>query len=152
MSGQQFHHVGFTVADLDRSLAWYTTFLQAEPSAVQKGWDADYSAEMIGYADCSIDWAYFPLPGAGSLELIQYTHPDPRQVDMETYCVGNGHLCLVVEDLHAEYQRLAGLAEFRTPAPVQIPVGPNAGGWGAYLRDPDGITIQLLQSGRVIKP
>lgn len=146
MSGQQFHHVGFTVADMDRSIPWYTTLLQNGPSAVQRGWDAEYSAEMIGYPGCSIDWAYFPLPGGGNLELIQYTNPEPRLVDMETFCIGNGHLCLVVEDLHAEYGRLAGLADFRTATPVQIPVGPNAGGWGAYLRDPDGITIQLLQA------
>jgi catechol 2,3-dioxygenase-like lactoylglutathione lyase family enzyme len=152
MSGPAFHHVGFTVSDLDRSISWYSTLLQAEPSAVQKGWDADYSADMIGYAGSSIDWAYFPLPGAGSLELVQYTRPEPRLVDMETYCVGNGHLCLVVDDLHAEYQRLQGLADFRTPAPVQIPVGPNAGGWGVYLRDLDGITIQLLQSPHSINP
>jgi catechol 2,3-dioxygenase-like lactoylglutathione lyase family enzyme len=138
-------HVGFTVADLDRSVAWYRRFLDAEPLAVTKGWDAPYSAEMIGYPGCVIDWAYFPLPGGGRLELVQYVQPPPAQVDMETWNTGNGHLCVVVDDIHAEFERLRDVATVQSPAPVQIPVGPNAGGWGGYVRDPDGITIQLLQ-------
>jgi hypothetical protein len=28
---------------------------------------------------------------------------------------------------------------------VAIPWGPYEGGWAAYLRDPDGISIELLQ-------
>ncbi len=149
MSHVKFHHVGFTVSDLDRSIAWYTHFLGVSPTAVQKAWDPEYSAETIGYPGCTIHWAYFALPGAASLELIQYTSPEPQTVDMETYSVGNGHLCIEVDDIHQEFDRLRGFAQFRTAVPIRIPVGPNAGGWGAYLRDPDGITIQLLQAARV---
>ncbi|HZV72253.1 MAG TPA: VOC family protein [Conexibacter sp.] len=138
-------HVGFTVADLDRSIAWYTRFLGSEPLAVAYGWDAPYSAEMIGYPGCVIDWAYFALPGGGRLELVHYVEPPPASVDVETFNTANGHLCVVVDDIHAEFARLREHASFRSPEPVQIPVGPNAGGWGGYLRDPDGITIQLLQ-------
>jgi hypothetical protein len=64
---------------------------------------------------------------------------------METYNIGNGHICMIVDDIHAEYDRLRDVAELRSEAPVRIPAGPNEGGCGGYLRDPDGITIQLLQ-------
>jgi catechol 2,3-dioxygenase-like lactoylglutathione lyase family enzyme len=143
----RFDHVGFTVADLDRSVAWYTHFLGAEPLLHQKGWDAPYVAEMLGFDSCNIGWAYFELPGGGRLELIQYVDPAPDAVDMETFNAGNGHICIVVDDIHSEYERMAGHAVFRSPEPVQIPEGPNAGAWGAYLRDPDGISIQLIQPG-----
>ena len=123
MSLTRFDHVGFTVADLDRSVAWYTRFLGSEPLLHQKGWDAEYTGT----------------------ELIEYVSPAPGAVDMETTNVGNGHFCIVVDDLHAEYERLRGFAEFRSPEPVRIPQGPNEGAYGAYVRDPDGISIQLMQ-------
>lgn len=145
MSHVRFDHVGFTVADLDRSVAWYTRFLGVAPMLHQKGWDAAYTGTMLGYPGCVIDWAYFALPGNGQLELIQYVSPAPGAVDMETTNVGNGHLCIVVDDIHAEFERLRGFADFRSPEPVRIPQGPNEGGYGAYVRDPDGISIQLMQ-------
>jgi catechol 2,3-dioxygenase-like lactoylglutathione lyase family enzyme len=69
-----------------------------------------------------------------------------RQVDMETANPGNAHLCLVVEDLEREFDRLSrvGVA-FRSDRPVEIPVGSYQGGRAVYLRDPDGISIQLLE-------
>lgn len=146
MTRLRLDHVGFTVSDLDRSVAWYARFLRTDPLAVQKGWDAPYSAEMIGYPGCVIDWAYFALPGDARLELVRYVVPEGAPVDMETFRIGNGHLCVEVDDLDAELERLRGFATLRTPAPVSIPTGPNAGGKGAYVRDPDGITIQLMQS------
>jgi catechol 2,3-dioxygenase-like lactoylglutathione lyase family enzyme len=126
-------------------VAWYTRFLGVEPLVVQKGWDPPYMGETIGYPNCHIEWAYFDLPGGGSLELVRYVEPPTGHVDLETYNVGNGHLCLVVDDIHAEWERLRGWATFQSPAPVEIPAGPNKGGWGGYVRDLDGITIQLIQ-------
>jgi catechol 2,3-dioxygenase-like lactoylglutathione lyase family enzyme len=141
------HHVGFTVSDMDRSVEWYRRFLGAEP-VLRDVWEVPYIGEMVGYPGCKMECAYLPLPGAIMLELVRYIDPPPGVVDMETYNVGNGHLCIVVEDIHAEFARLAEIAELRSPAPVEIPWGPNAGGWGGYLQDPDGITIQLLQPAR----
>jgi catechol 2,3-dioxygenase-like lactoylglutathione lyase family enzyme len=144
--GARFGHLGFTVSDLDRSVDWYTRLLGAEP-LVRKRSDAAYLGEMVGYPGCELEYAYFPLPeNAGRLELIQYFAPAPGLVDMETFNVGNGHLCLRVDDIQAEFERLREHATLRCPAPVAIVVGPNAGGFGCYLRDPDGITIELQQA------
>jgi catechol 2,3-dioxygenase-like lactoylglutathione lyase family enzyme len=145
MALSAFGHAGFTVSDLDRSIGWWGELLESEPLVRRRSTDR-YMGEMVGYPDCDMDYAYFSLPGSDStLELIQYIVPEPERVDMETANLGNGHVCLLVDDLHAEFARLSKLGEFRSPAPVEITAGPNAGGWGAYLRDPDGITIQLLQ-------
>ena len=64
---------------------------------------------------------------------------------METYNAGNAHLCLVTEDIHADFERLRACG-VPHPEPVQIPWGPYAGGWACYFRDPDGISIELLQA------
>jgi catechol 2,3-dioxygenase-like lactoylglutathione lyase family enzyme len=79
------------------------------------------------------------------LELLEYKSPEPGRVDMETYNVGNAHLCLIVDDLEAEFARLRGHAEFRHPDPVDVPWGHFAGGKSCYLRDPDGISIEIVQ-------
>jgi catechol 2,3-dioxygenase-like lactoylglutathione lyase family enzyme len=51
----------------------------------------------------------------------------------------------VVDDIHAAYGDLqAKGVKFKTP-PVPITAGPHQGGWGAYLFDPDGYTLELHQ-------
>jgi lactoylglutathione lyase len=138
------HHTSFTVSNLERSIEWFSTLLGAAPLVRKRSTEA-YMGEMIGYPDCDIEWAYFPLPGGARLELIEYIEPKPARVDLETSNVGVAHLCLLVDDIQAEFERLSGIADFRSTAPVQKTAGPSRGGWGLYLRDPDGITIELMQ-------
>jgi catechol 2,3-dioxygenase-like lactoylglutathione lyase family enzyme len=140
----QLDHVGFAVTNLDRSVEWYTFLLGSAP-VVRKVWDLEYVGRMVGYPGVKIECALWRMPGGTVLELIEHLDPEPGTVDMETYNAGNAHLCLVVDDLDAEFERLRGRVEFRHPEPVEIPWGPYAGGKGAYLRDPDGISIQLMQ-------
>jgi len=140
----RFDHVGFTVSDMSRSVEWYEHLLRHAP-LVRSRWDKPYLGTMVGYSGCDIEFAHFPLPGGGELELIQYIEPAPGKIDSETYNVGNGHLCLLVDDVHEEFERLHGRAAFRSSEPVAIPFGQNAGGFGLYLRDPDGITIELIE-------
>ena len=137
-------HVGFSVADLDRSVDWYT-FLLEEPPLLRGIWDVEYVSRVLGYPGVVLDAALWRLPGGSVLELLEYKSPEPGRVDMETYNVGNAHLCLIVDDLDAEFTRLRGHAEFRHPDPVDIPWGHFAGGKSCYLRDPDGISIEIVQ-------
>jgi catechol 2,3-dioxygenase-like lactoylglutathione lyase family enzyme len=104
---------------------------------------------VIGYDPIDIELAFFELPNSEvGLELIEYRVPAGERGLMETYVVGNGHLCLEVKDLDAEYARLqAAGVEVGKAGPVVIPAGNGtySGGKVVYLRDPDGITIELLQ-------
>jgi catechol 2,3-dioxygenase-like lactoylglutathione lyase family enzyme len=144
MTFAKLDHVGFAVASLDRSVAWYTEFLGSPPS-LRRTWDVGYMSDVVGYPDCRMECAFWNLDDGTVLELIEYLEPAPARVDMETYNVGNGHLCLVADDLEAEYERLRPIARFRSTRPVPIPYGPYEGGLVCYLRDPDGISIQLMQ-------
>jgi catechol 2,3-dioxygenase-like lactoylglutathione lyase family enzyme len=137
-------HVGFTVSDLDRSIEWYTFFFD-EPPLLRKVWDVEYVGRIVGYPSVKLDAAFWRLPGGTVLELLQYLEPRQGRVDMESYNTGNAHLCLVVDDLDADFERLRGRAEFRDPEPVEIPWGPYKGGKACYLRDEDGISIELMQ-------
>ena len=139
-------HVGFSVSDMDQSIAFYTLLLQREP-ILRRYYPEQYVAGVVGYDEIGMDAAFFEIGDSGIiLELLEYKNPPNSRVDMETYNVGNGHLCLIVDDLQAEYDRLMphGVA-FRSPDPITIPIGPYSGGKACYLRDPDGISIELLQ-------
>jgi catechol 2,3-dioxygenase-like lactoylglutathione lyase family enzyme len=135
-------HTSFTVSDLEGAVEWFTTLLGVEP--LVRGRSSDpYMKELVGYPDCDLEYAYFPLPGGSKLELIQYHAPRGKALELETNNVGVAHICLVVDDVEAEAERLSEIATFRS-APVEKPTGPNRGGLGLYMRGPDGITVELL--------
>lgn len=140
-------HVGFSVSDLDQSIDFYTLLLQHGP-VMRRFYPEQYVAKVVGYDEIGMDAAFFVIGASGIiLELLEYKIPPNARVDMETYNVGNSHLCLIVDDMQAEYDRLRpqGVA-FRSPDPVNVPIGPYKGGKVCYLRDPDGISIELLEA------
>jgi catechol 2,3-dioxygenase-like lactoylglutathione lyase family enzyme len=66
-------------------------------------------------------------------------------MDLQPNNPGSSHLAFVVEDLSVVYEQLkAKGVNFRTP-PVTIDAGVNKGGYGVYILDPDGITMELFQ-------
>ena len=80
MSTRRFDHTGFTVADLDRSVAWYSELLGTEPALRRHSTDG-YMGEMVGYPGCEMEFAYLPLPGGeGMLERSStWCRRRPRQ-------------------------------------------------------------------------
>ena len=140
-------HVSFTVSDLDRSIEFYRLLLQSDPLHV--GEDASvFSAQVIGYEHVRLRFAWFALPGSESMfEIFEYLDPPGAPGNQETWTVGNGHIGLVVDDLDAEFRRLANSgATFRHDRPVEITDGPWKGSKAIYMRDPDGITVELMES------
>jgi catechol 2,3-dioxygenase-like lactoylglutathione lyase family enzyme len=142
----RFHHTGYTVSDLDRSVAFYRDLLGCEVIATQEK-QGGYLAAIVGYPDAHVRMAHLRLPdGEHVLELFEYLAPAGSPADVEPRNVGASHLCLLVDDLAAVCERLReqGVDSFVSP-PVEVDTGINTGGYGLYLRDPDGITVELFQ-------
>lgn len=154
-------HVAFVVSNLERSLEFYRDLLGLE-MILQRVWDEEYVRQMVGYPDASLNIALLKLPGEqgspiaadGSLkpgqgdlmlELIEYQQPRSDSSVSQINTPGNAHLCFIVDDIQEVYRRLhpAGVA-FISP-PLAVAAGPNKGRQAVYLRDPDGIVIQLMQ-------
>lgn len=143
---QRLHHTGCTVADLDRSLAFYRDRLGFEVVMTQEK-EGGYLAAIVGYPDAHVRMAHLKLPGSDHrLELFQYVTPAPAHAEIEPRTIGPTHICLIVDDLEPLCERLrdAGLGTFFSP-PVKVDTGANAGGLALYLRDPDGIILELFQ-------
>jgi catechol 2,3-dioxygenase-like lactoylglutathione lyase family enzyme len=143
------HHTGYTVGDLDRSVAFYRDVLGFELIATQEK-EGGYLAAIVGYPDAHVRMAHLRVPGGEHvLELFEYVAPSGTRADVEPRNVGASHLCLLVDDLPAEYERLRALCvdSFVSP-PIEVDTGINRGGFGLYLRDPDGIMVELFQPAR----
>ena len=140
------HHVGLHVRDVERSLAFYRDLLGLELLARREA-NADYVADIVGYPGAIIRMAWLRHPSGGPIvELLQYVKPAGTEVDTATPNPGTTHLAFTVRDIQPTVSRLqAAGVRFRTPAPIAITAGPNRGGFGVYLVDPDGITLELLQ-------
>jgi catechol 2,3-dioxygenase-like lactoylglutathione lyase family enzyme len=138
-------HTGLTVRDLARSLAFYRDTLGMETVFEQEK-EGGYLADIVGYPDAHVRMAQLAFPGDPQrLELFQYLTPEPSGDAGQPCDVGITHVCLLIDDIGSLYERLraAGVAFYSEP--VLVDTGANAGGLGVYLRDPDGITLELFQ-------
>jgi catechol 2,3-dioxygenase-like lactoylglutathione lyase family enzyme len=140
-------HFAFTVSDIETSVHWYERVLGLRMVARQRQ-DNGYTRQMVGFDDAVLEVAEFELdPGNGdlTLELLQYVSPPAQRPSLSTANVGVAHLSFIVADIDAEYRRLAGHGVGFISPPVEITEGMNEGGRACYLRDPDGITLELFQ-------
>ncbi len=139
------YHTGFTVEDIERSIAFYRDVLGMTLVRRQTG-TAPYLATITGFEGVRLEIALLqPADGGSLLELLQYvTHP-AAPTDRATNRPGNGHLCFKVTDLRAACAELTRRGVRLVSEPAEITAGTHRGGWAVYLRDPDGFTIELYQ-------
>lgn len=140
------HHVGVSVADLDRALAFWEPFL-GTPPRWRRILDAPYLGEIVGYPGIRMDGAMFDLPGGVVLELLAYQDVGAEQNDPATARPGNVHICLGCEDVESDWRRAVelGAQPVAPQGPIRISAGPNEGAKGAYLRIHDGVSLELFQ-------
>ncbi len=144
-SFEAVHHVGVTVADLERSVDFWQRLLGTPPRN-RRVLEGPGVATMVGYPGVRIDSCWFDLPGGVALELLQYLDRHDAPLDPGTAHPGNVHLCLAVGDMDLAHDHAVACgARAVTGVPIEVAAGPRAGTRLAYLRDPDGVTIELVQ-------
>lgn len=139
------HHTSFTVANLERSLEFFRERLALEVVGTREIGD-DYFGRIVGLPGCRVKAALLRIPGSGHhVELFEYLTPAGQAKELRPCDPGSAHLALLVDDLPALYEQLRADGVNFVSAPVRIAAGPNASGYGVYLRDPNGILIELFQ-------
>ena len=142
------HHTGFTVASLDRSLAFDRDLLGFEV-VFQWNPQAPYLGELVGYPTVDLHSAILRIPGSDVfLELLEYRNIEQKPVDMHNGNIGNGHIAFFVDELDPLYERLTAAGVKSVSKPVTPTIGPNKGGRAVYMVDPDGFRVELIQSPR----
>jgi catechol 2,3-dioxygenase-like lactoylglutathione lyase family enzyme len=139
--------VGFTVSDLDRSIAFFTDVLTFE-EASKRELHGEELERLSGVFGSRARVARLAL-GEETIELTEYLAPrgNPYPADTRSNDLWFQHVAIVVNDMDAAYQRLRDHdVEHASPAPQRLPDwNPNAGGIRAfYFRDPDGHFLEIL--------
>lgn len=147
MSGlSELHHTGLTVSDIERSIEFYGSLFSLEEIA---------RVEMEGPAvERNLD-----VPGAkilvvllrgqnSILEFVQYLRPGGELFLLRNCDVGAAHVCFAVDDIEEFMRQLEAKGITPNGPPNDpIPDGPAAGSRFMYFRDPDGLTVEVLQPG-----
>lgn len=141
------HHVGLTVADIERSIAFYRDTLGMELIRRRPHVDNDYVQQQTGYPGVVLNVASFrPTPDSTvTLEVVQYMTHAGEPAEPATNRAGSSHLCLLVSDLRACYDDMRAHGVLFKSEPVRITAGPNEGGYVVYFFDPDGYPLELFQ-------
>lgn len=142
-------HIAISTPDTDRLIAFYRDHLGFE---VTHGFEwedgAEVSDRVLGLADTAARVTMLRL-GTLNMEIFEFRHPAGKQAEPRRPVCDHGitHLCLQVDHIEEEYERLrtAGM-EFHCP-PQDI----GDGRLSTYGRDPDGNVVELLQ-GPLVPP
>lgn len=125
-------HTMLRVADLERSLAFYTGVLGMKLLRRTNYPDGKFTLAFIGFDD------------EASSAVIELTH----NWDVEKYELGNafGHIAIEVEDAYAACEKIKLLG-----GKVVREAGPMKHGSTviAFVEDPDGYKIELIQKKKV---
>lgn len=137
------HHTGFSVVDLQRSIEFYA-MLGCEVIWEREITD-EYFRQIVGIPDCVVRAAHLRVPASDHvIELFQY-EPQLSPAELSPNTPGHSHVAFLVNDLPTTYEELrAKGVRFLSP-PVLITAGANTGGYGVYMLDPNGITLELFQ-------
>ena len=141
------HHLGLTVADVERSIVFYRDVLGMELIGRRPCVENDYVGQQTGYAGLKLSVASFRVRAgnAQSIEMVQYLSNAGEPANPSTTRAGNTHLCLRVDDLRAAHTELSAKGVRFKSAPVEITTGPNQGGLVVYFLDPDDYTLEMFQ-------
>lgn len=143
------HHIGLTVSDIERSVAFYRDMLGLTVIA-RRETNADYVGKQTGYEGVTLKVASLRVrpDSEQSIEMVQYVTHGAAAIEPATNRPGSTHLCFEVNDLRGAYEDLRRRGvQFKTE-PVEITSGPNQGGWGVYFYDPDRYVIELHEPPR----
>jgi catechol 2,3-dioxygenase-like lactoylglutathione lyase family enzyme len=138
------NHVGLTVSNLVRSVAFYRDLLGFHVAYERGEVTAEYMPRLVGIPGARLKIVGLDVPGL-HLDLIEYIEPKGGASANSTADVGNLHVGFTVDDLWAAYRRLSAAGVRFKSEPVSPTSGPNKHGWAVYFVDPDGVTLEMIQ-------
>jgi glyoxylase I family protein len=138
------NHVGISVTNLERALAFYQEMFRMEVLG-QSAFDGEPYEQVLALSGATGKAALLrSADGNFQLELFEFDYPQPSCSDPNRPVCDHGitHFCIEVADIEREYERLR-LAGTRFHCPPVI--FPRTGNKATYGRDPDGNVFELWE-------
>jgi catechol 2,3-dioxygenase-like lactoylglutathione lyase family enzyme len=134
------NHVGFTVKDLDRAITMFSDLFGYEVKSRGRR-DLRGVALLTGVAGADIEVVHLFHPNLLEVELITYHKPDGAGRTEGRPCdIGYVHLTFDVRNM----ETMVTAAAVHGLVPIGRVVTDGKGKSVVYLRDPDGINIELI--------
>lgn len=138
------HHVGVTVSDMTRSLAFYADLLGGSVDGPYERRGPRVEA-VTGYPGIVVRQAFVTPPdGTAVVELLQYDGGSGVVLDPDHGHTGAAHVAVVVTDLDGLLARLTARGVPAVSAPITLS-SPLAGYRAVYVLDPDRVRVELLE-------
>jgi catechol 2,3-dioxygenase-like lactoylglutathione lyase family enzyme len=147
MTIRSVHHTAIIVKNLDRSLYFYHDVLGLPMSQEPSGWmEGETLARGTGVPGARLRNALLRIGSDATLELLEYANrPEGNDTPIQQNYLGAMHIALRVDDIVAKKAELeAQGVEFMADVNA-FDEGALAGWRWVYFRDPDGISLELVE-------
>lgn len=136
-------HVALSVADLDRSIAFYRDVIGLEVIRIIKCGQEMPLGEVTNMPGCIASIAHLQS-GPNMLELFEYKQPHGRKIshDRKQADYGLIHLGFTSTDVRNDYKRFKELGIKTFSDPIEF----RTGVWLFYFYGPDGEVCELRQT------
>jgi catechol 2,3-dioxygenase-like lactoylglutathione lyase family enzyme len=139
-------HTGITVSSLDEALSFWGGAMGFQHLYTWDFENTPFVEELVGVKQAAMRLAMVAGPGH-LIELLEYRAPDDRQVLKPRSCdVGSVHVGFHVANIDAWLERLSTMGWNALGKVQTIESGERAGLSLVYVRGPDGMTLEFLQS------
>ena len=138
-------HSGYTVSNLERSVAFYGETLGIERTRMQVS-DQPYLERVTGLPGANMRIGFVQAEGDNSaLELLEFVQPKGQPAGVGFGRLGTFSVGWAVDNLPAAYERLSGQGVNFLAEPQVVGDGPWGDAVGAFLLGPDGSLIELVE-------
>lgn len=139
-----FNHTSFTVGDMDRAVKFWTEAMGFKPGSVSER-QGDWQGRVTGVPGARLLVAH--LYGHGHhMEFIQYLGtPKGGPATYAPNAPGAAHVCFEVSDIRDTADRLVAAGATWQGEIAEVVSGTYRDAYAAYVRDPNGIVIELVQ-------
>lgn len=147
MQIRSVHHTAIIVKDLDRSIYFYHDVLGLPLSQEPSGWmEGESLAKGVGVPGARLRNALLRVGSDATLELLEYANrPAGNDTPIQQNYLGAMHIAFRVDDIAATKRELESHGvEFMAEVGA-FDKGALAGWRWVYFRDPDGISLELVE-------
>jgi catechol 2,3-dioxygenase-like lactoylglutathione lyase family enzyme len=145
MTSLRMNHVNVSVLDMDAAVAFWREGLGLRLTG-RGTVEYDHLDAIVGMPDTTIEWAELEVGDGTLVELFRYHNPQGTPVDPTVTNPGTTHFAFEVDELDVVTARLASMdVAMASSAPITIPFGDWAGWRCIYVREPNGVTVELLE-------
>jgi catechol 2,3-dioxygenase-like lactoylglutathione lyase family enzyme len=135
------NHVGLTVTDLERSVAFYRDVVGLAVVVPRFHTGGEWFDTLTDNRGAVLDGAML-ADGDFCLQLLQYAQGGTGPAVTGHNRVGNLHLSVNVVDVVAKHEEIVAAGGHDPTPVVELPV---AGGRSFYVHDPDGVPVEFIQ-------